>query len=316
MNKLTIISAEAEKYTALIEQQKLPELSISLFTEPDAAARAQVAQSDILMGLPAYLAAVLDDAQQLKWVQSTSAGVEELCAEGVRRDYRLSNVKEVFGPIMSEYVFAYILALERNILEFHQHQQKKEWVQWDHYPYRRLSDLTLGVIGVGSIGKHIAMTGKHFGMRVLGMKRSAEPVSGVDEMYQLDQLVEFLPQLDYLVMVLPSTKETKHFVDNEFLALMRADSVFINVGRGSTVDESALLAALQQGRIKNAVLDVFEEEPLSVASSLWQQPGTLLTPHISALSFPEHIATIFVDNYQRYLRGETLSNMVDFERGY
>ncbi|MGB1010519.1 MAG: D-2-hydroxyacid dehydrogenase [Thiolinea sp.] len=315
MNRLSIISPEADQYGELIAQQALPELEVSLYPSPEQA-RGNVAQSDILLGYPAYLSEVLDEAQQLKWVQSTSAGVEELCSKGLRRDYTLSNIKDVFGPIMSEYVFGYIMTLERNILAFHQHQQQREWVQWDHYPYRRLSDLTLGVVGVGSIGKHIAATGKHFGMRVLGMKRSADPVAGVDEMYTLDQLEVFLPQVDYLVMVLPSTAGTYHFVNDDFLALMKAGSTFINVGRGSTVDEEALLRALQQGTVKNAVLDVLETEPLPESSPLWQQPNVLITPHVSALSFPAHIVTVFLDNYQRYLRGEPLTNIIDFERGY
>ncbi len=315
MHQLTIISAEAEHYAELIKQANLPDLSVHAFTEP-AQARTQVSQSDILLGLPAYMAQAIREAPALKWLQSTSAGVEELCAAGLRRDYTLTNARDVFGPIMSEYVLGYVLALERNVLAFYQHQQRNEWVSWDHYPYRRLSDLTLGLLGVGSIGKHIAATAQHFGMRVLGMKRSADPVEGVDEMYTLEQRAAFLPQVDYLVAVLPATPQTEDFVDAEFLALMRQDAVFINVGRGSTVDETALLQALQQGKIKQAVLDVFAAEPLATDSPLWQQPNVLITPHNSALSFPEHIAAIFVRNYQRYRRHEPLQYVVDFKQGY
>ena len=315
MHRLTIISPEAQQYAELIEREALPGLTISAFCEPVAAQEA-AQQADLLMGLPASLAAVVNEASELKWMQSTSAGVEELCKPGLRRDYLLTNARDVFGPIMSEYVFGYIMTLERNIIALHQHQQQKEWVMWNHYPYRRLSDLTLGVIGVGSIGKHVAATGKHFGMRVLGMRRSAEPVDGVDEMFALDQLEAFLPQVDYLVMVLPNTAQTRHFVDDKFLALMKEDAVFINVGRGPTVDEQALVRALQQGQIKHAVLDVFEEEPLAQESPLWHMPNVLLTPHISALSFPEHIASLFVRNYRRYIAGETLEYTVDFAQGY
>ncbi len=315
MHRLTIISPGAEAYAQQLRRAALPGLVVNAFQEPSAAQEA-VSQTEILMGLPAFLAEVVNDAPGLKWAQSTSAGVEEVCAAGLRRDYILTNARDIFGPIMSEYVFGYIMTLERNILALHQHQQQREWVRWDHYPYRRLSDLTLGVIGVGSIGQHIAATGKHFGMRVLGMKRSAEPVDCVDEIYTLDQLGAFLPQVDYLVMVLPSTEQTYHFVNADFLALMKEDAVLLNVGRGSTVDEVALCNALQQNRIKHAVLDVFEEEPLVQSSPFWELPNALITPHISALSFPEHVSGIFVRNYRRYIQGESLEYVVDFEQGY
>ncbi|MEZ5535179.1 MAG: D-2-hydroxyacid dehydrogenase [Thiolinea sp.] len=315
MNNLMILSPEAGAYADLLADAKLPELNIMTACSPEEA-RGRLADAGILMGLPAYLADVLDDMPQLQWVQSTSAGVNELCVEGLRRDYQLTNVKDVFGPLMSEYVFAYLLAHERSMLPLYRDQQQRAWQQWDRYPYRRLSDLTLGVVGLGSIGQCIAATGAHFGMRVLGVKRNPQPVEHVETVYDPQHLDAFLSQVDYLVLVLPATAETFHFVDEAFLRRMKPGAILMNVGRGSTVDETALLAALQNGTIKGAVLDVFEQEPLPQDSPLWSQSNVMITPHNSALSFPEHISGIFVDNYLRFIRGEPLRYRVDFSRGY
>lgn len=315
MNNLMILSPEADAYADLLAAYELPEMNIVLAHSPQEA-RKELLDTRILMGLPAYLAAVLDEMPQLQWVQSTSAGVNELCAAGLRRDYLLTNVKDIFGPLMSEYVFAYLLAVERSLLPLYRDQQQQNWRQWDHYPYRRLSDLTLGVIGLGSIGKHIAATGAHFGMRVLGVKRDPQPVEHVETVYGTDQLSEFLPQVDYLVLVLPATTDTRHFVNAEFLRQMKPDAVLINVGRGTTLDEAALVEALKNGALKGAVLDVFEQEPLPQSSPLWSLPNVMITPHNSALSFPAHICDIFVDNYRRFVRGEALQYQVDFTRGY
>ncbi|MEZ5480246.1 MAG: D-2-hydroxyacid dehydrogenase [Thiolinea sp.] len=315
MNTLLILSPEAEAYARLLARHDLPELTILQATTVQQA-RPQLSSVNLLMGLPEYLAAVLAETPQLQWVQSTSAGVNELCVAGLRRDYQLTNARGVFGELMSEYVFAYLLAQERKLLDYARHQQAGEWVAYNRYPYRRLSELTLGVIGLGSIGQQVARTGAHFGMRVLGMKRTPEPVPAVEQVYGLEQLAEFLPQLDYLVMVLPATPETRHFAHAEFFRLLKPEAVLINVGRGATLDETALVQALDAGQLRQAVLDVFETEPLPPHSPLWTHPGVVLTPHVSALSFPAQIAGLFVENYRRFLRGAALQYPVDFARGY
>ncbi|HPE59173.1 MAG TPA: D-2-hydroxyacid dehydrogenase [Thiolinea sp.] len=315
MNQLLVLSAEADDYAARIAAAGLPNLqvhaatSLQQVTEPARSA-------NLLLGSPGLIAPWLAQCGRLDWVQSTAAGVNELCQPGLRRDYRLTNVRDVFGPPMSEYVFAYMLAVERRMMALYQAQREHVWLGMDYPGYRCLNELTLGVIGLGSIGRHIAATGAHFGMRVLGMRNHPQAVGPVERVFGPDELEVFLPQVDYLVMVLPDTPATRGFMNAQRLALLKPEAVLINVGRGTALDEAALLQALRRKALRAAVLDVFEREPLPADSPLWDQPEVLITPHNSALSFARQIAGIFIDNYRHFVSGQPLKYRIDFERGY
>ncbi|MEZ5450003.1 MAG: D-2-hydroxyacid dehydrogenase [Thiolinea sp.] len=315
MNRLLILSPEAEEYAAHIQAAGLAELDVFAASSPEQA-EPLLGQVNLLMGLPAWIAPLLKDMPLLEWVQSTSAGVNEFCPPNLRRDYQLTNVRDVFGSAMSEYVFAYMLAIERQMMRLYQAQRQHQWIASEQLSYRCLHELTLGVIGLGSIGSHIAATGAHFGMRVLGVRREPQPTEHVEQVFGIDELEQFLPQLDYLVMVLPDASSTHHFMNAERLALLRPDAVLLNVGRGITLDEAALLQALQQKRLQAAVLDVFAQEPLPAEHPLWDHPDILITPHNSALSFARQITGIFIKNYQRYQSGQALQYRIDFARGY
>jgi len=274
---------------------------------------ALVAGCNIVLGEPSLTGRVLASADRLEWVQSSWAGVDRLCRPELRHDYILTGVKGIFGALISEYVLTYLFALERQIFDIRANQLQKHW---QSSPYRQAKDITLGIIGLGSIGQHIARTARCFGLRVTGFNRSGKPCADVEKVYTEEYLAEFLAEPDYLVLTLPDTPQTRHFINADTLAMVKSSTVLINVGRGSIVNESDLVTALQQGQIGAAILDVFEAEPLPGDSPLWGLPNVYVTPHFAAASFPQDVAGIFVENYGRFIRGDPLLHVIDFDRGY
>jgi phosphoglycerate dehydrogenase-like enzyme len=312
VNKLLILSADAAKYTELVKTAHLPQLEIR--TAVDAvSAHALVAGCNIVLGDPSMVKKVLASADRLEWVQSMWAGVDHLCQVELRRDYILTNAKGVFGAQISEYVMAYVFAQERQLFRMRKNQLER---CWRPLGYRPAKDIRLGIVGLGSIGRELALTVRHFGIRVTGLNRSGRPCDAVEKVYTADDMGAFLAELDYVVLTLPATPQTRHFINSAALGLMKPSAVLINVGRGTSIREADLVQALRDGVIGGAVLDVFENEPLAGDSPLWLMPNVFITPHTSAISFPEEIARVFIDNYQRFYRGEPLRYVVDFELGY
>ena len=270
-------------------------------------------QADILLAQPAWVAPHLHNAKKLRWLQSTFAGVEPLVGKGCRTDYQLTGVKNIFGPLISEYVFAAVLAHSRHSAYYRRCQREK---MWQPVPYQALSKQTIAIVGMGSIGGHLAQTAQHFGMSVLGVNRTGKPVAGLDKVIALAALSDQLSAADIVVLTLPSTPATRQLVDKNFLAKLKKTALLINVGRGALVNESDLLAALVAGDLAAAVLDVFSSEPLPPSSPLWQAPNLTVTPHIAAVTFADDIAGIFAKNLQRYADGQALDYVIDFDQGY
>jgi phosphoglycerate dehydrogenase-like enzyme len=230
-----------------------------------------------------------------------------------RRDYILTNARGVFGELMSEYVFGYLLFLEKKMLDRMKAQNAKKWQRPESGILRGKE---IGLLGVGSIGAHLAGTAKHFGMTVRGFTRESEESTQVDRYFHSNDLLKFADGLDYLVCVLPRTKDTNQIVNQTVLDALPAHAIFINVGRGNAVDESALVKALNEGKLAAAVLDVFAKEPLPEDHPFWRTPNLYMTFHTSAISYPEDITKLFIENYQLYIKGKTLKYIVDFEKGY
>lgn len=304
MHRLLILSKHAATYRRLIDAANLPDIEVG--SEPDA-------DVDVALGEPSLIRDVLSALPLLRWVQSTWAGVEPLLDPSLRRDYTLTNARGVFGGLMSEYVFGYLIARERLMFEKHAAQKDR---RWDPTPPGTLRGKQIGLLGVGSIGTALARTAKHFGMRVKGYTRSSEDCPDVDAYFHGDDLAAFARNLDYLVSVMPNTGATRHLVDAKLLAALPPRAVFVNPGRGTIVDESALADALQSGRLGGAVLDVFQQEPLPADHVFWRTPHVIITSHTAALSDPADIAPVFIENYQHWIVGEPLKYLVDFERGY
>jgi phosphoglycerate dehydrogenase-like enzyme len=303
MPKLLILSRDEDEYRHLIRSVQLPDLEISL--DPK--------ESDIVLGEPKLIQDALRLLATLKWVQSIYAGVEPLVAPAQRRDYILTNARGVFGELMSEYVFGYLLFHEKKTLERIRTQQAKQWQRPESGVLR---GKTIGLLGVGAIGAHLAGTAKHFGMTVRGFTRESESSTQVDQYFHGKDLLKFADGLNYLVSVLPRTNDTNQIVNRTLLNVLPAHAIFINVGRGNAVDESALVKALNEGKLAAAVLDVFEKEPVPEDHPFWTTPNLYMTFHTSAISYPEDITKLFIENYHRYIEGKTLKYVVDFERGY
>ena len=303
MPKILILSRDADEYERLIRSANLPGLEFT--SDP--------AQSDILLGEPKLIQKELSRLSKLKWVQSIYAGVEPLVDSMQRRDYVLTNARGVFGEVMSEYVFGYLLFHEKKIIERIQAQQS---MQWQRSESGVLRGKTIGLLGVGSIGAHLAGTAKHFGMTVRGYTRNSETSTQVDQYFHGSDLLKFTEGLDYLVSVLPRTDDTNKMVDAKLLDALPTHAVFVNVGRGNAVDEPALVRALNEGKLAAAVLDVFEQEPLPEGHPFWTTPNLYMTFHTSAISYPEDLTRLFIENYQLYVEGKPLKHIVDFERGY
>lgn len=312
MVKLLILSKHAGEYRRIIDAAALPELQIVTASNADTA-KVVGADCEIVFGEPSLIREALSALKNLRWVQATWAGVEPLLDPHLRRDYTLTNARGVFGGLMSEYVFGYLLAHERRIFERRQAQQEH---RWDGSVTGMLRGKTIGLLGVGSIGSHLAQTAKHFGLTVRGYTRASEDCADVDAYFHGDSLPAFARGLDYLVSVLPNTTGTHRLVNADLLAALPSHAVFFNVGRGSALDESALIHALETKRLAAAILDVFEQEPLPKEHPFWDARNLLMTFHTSAPSLPADLAELFITNCRRYLQGEELLYRVDFERGY
>lgn len=312
MNKLLILSADAEKYDTLIRKAGLQQLEINVASDIKLA-RELVASCNIVLGDPPLLAEVLASADNLAWMQSGWAGVEQLCLPGLRRDYVLTNAKGIFGPSISEYVMTYLFSFERQVFRMRSNQLNK---RWQPLAYRPAKEVTLGIIGLGSIGRELALTARRFGVRVIGLNRSGTACEEVEKVYTVDDLRGFLTEPDYVVLTLPATSQTNDLINTDTLKMMKPSTILINVGRGNSVNEADLVYALRNGIIGGAVLDVFEKEPLDRDSPLWSLDNVYITPHTSAISFPGDISEIFIENYHRFVRRKPLLHVVDFELGY
>ncbi len=312
VNNLLILSHNAHKYARLIADAGLPNLKITPAIKVDEA-DVMVSQQNILLAPPDLAYEILPAMTNLEWMQSTWAGVNKLLGGGCRKDYLLTGVKGVFGPIMSEYVFCYILMHARKALQCHELQKERKWKM----PMPGLlRGRKIGIMGVGSIGVAIAQTAKHFDMVTYGYSKSATAKTEIDRMFKPEEILDFVDDLDYLVTILPQTPNTNKLIDRTVLKAMKTDAVLINVGRGNVLDERALIEALNSKEIAGAVLDVFQEEPLPQSHPLWNTTGVIITSHKSALTYPEGITPIFIDNYKRFMAREELQYCIDFEKGY
>ncbi len=276
--------------------------------------------AEIIAGWKKEIADVcIKDESSLKWLQSWSAGVNSFpLNEMEAKNILLTSANGVHAYPISETIFALMLGLTRKLHSYIRNQQSKTW----HHANLRgeIHEKTIGIIGVGAIGKETAKLAKAFGMKVLGIRHSGKPEDHVDEMYRIDQLDKVLPQCDYVVVTLPLTPDTYQLFGRKQFEQMKPTACFINIGRGEIVIENELIEALQIGKIGCAGLDVFETEPLSLESPLWEMENVIITPHTSGATEYYNqrvIETIFIPNLKTYLEGNTPTiNLVDYKKGY
>jgi phosphoglycerate dehydrogenase-like enzyme len=256
---------------------------------------------------------------RLRWVQVTSAGVEGLVARPEVRDHpaMLTNAR-IHGEPIAEHIFGMLLMLVRKLHVAQAYQARGTWGKRGIGDAGILPGRTLGVLGLGAIGGRVAEIGACFGMRVVALRRQTGETPGVAHVYTPDEKLAFLAESDVVVNTLPLTPETVGFLDAEAIAAMTPGAILINIGRGKTVDTDALLAALHDGRLGGAGLDVTDPEPLPDGHPLWTAPNTIITPHYAG-AHPEYnhnTEAVFLENLRRYRAGEPLTCLVDRAAGY
>jgi phosphoglycerate dehydrogenase-like enzyme len=265
-------------------------------------------------------------AASLRWLQSPAAGVDGLLRGAKEQGKRaLITNMHIHSESVSEHLWGMALMLTRNLHGAAAAQARGEW---DHESLTRslasLAGHTLCVAGLGTIGRRCAAIGRAFGMRVIGIRRGAgapsavaAPAAEADEIVGPDGRRDAFSRSRLVMAVLPGTEETRGFIGREELAVMRG-AFLLNAGRGNAVDTEALVEALREGRVRGAGLDVTDPEPLPAGHPLWGMPNVIITPHYAGThpGYSARAFTVFLENLGRFLRGETLLNVVDEERGY
>ena len=312
-HKVLIITSVQKEFQQKVAEQHLPDIEIVAPSE-ESEIQKHVSSADIIFWNPFTIAKYIQDAESLKWVQSTFAWANALLEPGMKRDYTLTNVKDVFGWHMSEYTFAYILMLEKWVLWNIENQANKHW---DRHSYPTVCDKTIAIMGTGSIGKDIAKVAKAFGMKTFGYNTSGKNIEYFDEIFTQKTKKDFFAQADYLVSVLPDTIDTKWIIDKEALSHMKASSVVINIGRWANVVEQDLIEALKNNIVAWAVLDVFQTEPLPQDHAFWELENVFITPHVSGMvEDNSRLIEIFTRNYKKFHAWEPLDYQVSFERWF
>lgn len=305
---------EAATYAKLLRQSIAGVVLFEATTAEEAAAHLD--DIEILIGWK-FPENLIDNAPNLRWVHKISAGVEDvLCNLARRPELILSRTDgSAIAPRMVEYVLGTIYAKTQ---QFHRASAQAKGRVWQPYLVGRASGRTVGVAGLGDIGIRIAQAINRNGMRVVGWRRSDAPLpEGIDKVYRGDgELKSFVAECDFIVSVLPATKDTKHTFAADVFSAMKAEAFFINIGRGDSVDENALADAIENKTIAGAALDVFAIEPLPTDSRLWDLENLVITPHISGPLVPEDVVSSFLENLNCYRVGEPLHKRVDPVRGY
>jgi len=263
-------------------------------------------------------------AKQLKWIHSTAAGVSQLMYPELRNSgVIVTNPSGIFSPPMAEHTMGMILALARNFPDTVRFQDAAKWAQQDLWDKpQHLSEVNgslLLIVGYGSIGRELAKRAQAFGMRIWGVTRSGKGDTTYAERIQpASELHQALPHADYIVIAAPDTPETKHLIGAEQIARMKRGASLINIGRGSLLDEAALMAALQSGQLSGAALDVTTPEPLPSDSALWKAPNLFITPHTSGVSdrLWQRETELLLRLLDEWFAGKELSSRVDLSRGY
>ena len=274
--------------------------------------------ADVLVVSGLWRNDLVELAGKLRFVQSIGAGTDQFSREVLtKHGIRLASAAGVNANAVSEHAMSLILALARRLPEARDNQAKRFWRGMIGDLTQREDELggkTLVVVGIGRIGGRLAQLGKAFGMRVIGVRRDpAGGANGADEVHGLTALPKLLPQADFVALTCPLTPETTGLINAEALAAMKPSAFLINVARGRVVDEAAVAAALQDGRIAGAGIDVIYEEPLADDSPLWRLANVLITPHTAGETrrYEDNVLDILMDNLERLWRGEaTLRNQI------
>lgn len=298
--KVLIYAEQAEEYFARLK----PQFSEVKFFPAYSLAAAQpiIADVEVIFTLAHVIPReLLAQARSLKWLQSMTTGTDALI--GVLPSHiLLTSCRGAHGPQMSELAFLYMLALNRNFPRMMKAQAEG---RWDRYAQPVLDGKTVVVVGVGYLAEHLAGCCKQFGMRVLGVSGKPRKLPNFDAILPRTALREAAAQADFLVLLVPYSKETHHLVDADVLSAMKSTAFLINLARGGVLDEAAFVAHMRAGRIAGAALDVFNKQPLPADSPLWHLPNVIITPNVGGHSdrFVEQTLAIAIPNLRAFLEG-------------
>jgi phosphoglycerate dehydrogenase-like enzyme len=296
---------------------------VTFVSPPDrAAAERELDDAEVVIGW-AVRRDNFERARRLRWIHLTSAGLGPLLfPEMVASPVVITNSRGLHADAMAEHALGVLLAFARKLHLARDAQRERRWIQdsiwFDAPPLGQLAGATLGVVGFGAIGRATATRAKALGMRVIALRRRPSADPAADAVWGAERLGDLLAESDYVVVCIPLTADTRGLIGAPELARMRPHAILVNLGRGALVDEPALIAALESGRIAGAGLDVFAEEPLPVASPLWTLPQVIATPHVSGFGprLWERALELFARNLHAWLDGRPLENVVDKQAGY
>ncbi|MFF7062707.1 NAD(P)-dependent oxidoreductase [Pseudomonas sp. NPDC008258] len=308
MPAVLLTDHDSADYRALLQHQNN---GIVVRTLEDGAALR--AECDVWLGAPEGVIDQLREGLLPRWVQLTWAGIAPMLDPTLPRGFQLTRASGVFGAPMLEYLLHHMLAHAWQSADYPAAQSR---FCWRPASTGRLSGKCVVVVGLGSIGLHIARALAALGMHVKGVQRVPRQVAGIERVGSMDALLEFASSADYVINVLPDTPATRDLYDSRFFAAMSGSGVFINIGRGSAVVDQALIDALGQEQIAAAVLDVFRKEPLPPSHQFWVTPNLTLTPHIAGPTNTAAMIEFFLNNLSNYQAGQSLEGLVDLEQGY
>jgi phosphoglycerate dehydrogenase-like enzyme len=256
-------------------------------------------------------------APRLRWVQATSSGVGEWIRDQALAETPIvvTNAAGIHAAALAEFAAFAMLYFARDMPRLLGQQRAHHW---ERCAVESLRGKTLGIVGLGKVGREVARVARALGMCVVGSRRTVAEVDGVDRVFPPEQLHELLGMSDHVVLIVPHSIQTSGMIGAAELRVMRPAAVLINIARGAIVDEAALIDALRSGRLRGAALDVFQREPLPTESPLWDMPNVLITPHSMSTASDENerLVDLFCANLRRYLDGGDLLNVVDKVRGY
>lgn len=304
--KLVLRASLEEQYLRQL-REAFPEAEFVIATEDDEFAAA-LPEAEVIIGGGPLSEEELGQAKRLRWVQVTSAGVEEWLSTALaKHPLTLTNFSGVAAPNIADHVMAMLYAFARGLPALLARQRRKEWSE-DAPATFEPAGQTLVILGLGEIGEELAKRASGVGMRVLAMQRHPqEPPKGVDETVKADELPDLLREADHVVLSLPLTKQTEGIVGANELAQLRPSAYIYNIGRGPLIDQKALIVALREGRIAGAGLDVTDPEPLPADSPLWELPNVVITGHNAAATprLWERGIVLLEDNVGRFLKARS-----------
>jgi D-2-hydroxyacid dehydrogenase (NADP+) len=310
---LLTLPQEVRDFYAARLRQRFPQLQVDVVDHFSKAAPL-MPEADILLTFgPMLRDEALHNAGKLRWIQALGTGIDGVVDQpSLRQDVIITNVRGIHGEPVSEAALMGMLALSRRLPDSVRYQDQHSWTRW---PPRLLDSKTVGIYGIGLIAEALAPRCAALDMTVIGFTSTKRELPGFDRMHLRSELIKYAGELDYLVLLVPYSEETHHCINARVFAAMKPSSYLINLARGGVVDETAMMEALESGKIAGAALDVFQEEPLPPDHPLWSMKNVIITPHLGGFCdvYAERALPTVEHNMACFLRGD-IGDMINIVR--